>query len=614
MEPSSAAVGTVISTLNASGATKALGDRLSRTFDLLSVKYKLNRFSNFKQNYTQFCHSHLLVKTLSSSGIAVHIDEIYVPLTLRGPQTVEVVDGTALDNVNRISIITGLAGQGKSTLLRKLLSNNIQRFDRLPFFYELKNYRGGAIEHALSNNLEIQGIELSALGFEKLLMDSNVRLYLDAFDECPTQFRHELYQEIKKLVGKYKCSITCTTRPDTELEALIYADNYTVDYLTNEKIKEVIVKTCYDDSKSQALYEALQKSKFHKGNDSVLRSPILVVLFCVSYNLGMCIPETLSQFYKNIFETVFHQHDNLKGFVDRKRHWNDNRLVYKDIFDYFCFITQRAGVNAFDRESYSRFISDALAYLNQDRNIADKIADEISEITNLVIMDGYNEYKFIHKSIQEFYSATFLSKIDTDTKKRFYRKCTADYLLFSSFSNTLSFLEEIDSHAYAEYYLIPGVSDFLELEKCPILDAFKIPFHIMDKFKLAIVFDLTYKTTYDKKLKHPTIETRLGSPFLTNTVPTIEHLTFSKALSFIQRPALNKLHFDEFMKLSTKYDNDTYILSLESYCLVLNISDAEISRCLYLAIEATFRKNYNDALASIENRRSQVARQGYLEF
>lgn len=43
----------------------------------------------------------------------------------------EINDLTALDN-DRAILLKGLAGQGKSTLLRKLLSNNAKRFNRLP--------------------------------------------------------------------------------------------------------------------------------------------------------------------------------------------------------------------------------------------------------------------------------------------------------------------------------------------------------------------------------------------------------------------------------------------------------------------------------------------------
>jgi hypothetical protein len=613
LEP--ALVGTVASVANSSGLTKTFGERIGKAIDYASNRYKLGRFSDFKANYVGFCYSHLLIKTISSPLVSVHIDEIYVSLVLRGPGTVEVGDGTTLDTVNRVAVITGLAGQGKSTLLKKLLSNNIDRIDRLPFLYELKNYRGGSIESALSLNLKGHGIELSSSGFEQLLMDSNVRLYLDAFDECPTQFRRELFGEINKLVAKYKCSVTCTTRPDTELNALSSADNYTVDYLTNEKVKEILSRACQGTGKAELLYAALEKSKFHNGSESVLRSPILVVLFCVSYNLGMCIPESLSQFYKHIFETVFHQHDNLKGFVERERHWNDNRQIYKNIFDYFCFISQKIGVNSFDRAQYTKLIGDSLKYLNQDVAVADKIADEIAGITNLIIMDGYNEYKFIHKSIQEFFSATFLAGLDTEKKEAFYKKCAESFEFYSVFSNTLIFLEEIDHHSYVKFFLIPAVSHFLSTDGKKIENTFELPGVISNLFLKSVRYSVLYKAGYDKKAKAPTIETLLGPPMVAlDCNATLSHLVFSKALGFMPPGAPSKKQFEEFVSRGSKIDADTYEIDMGVFVEVMGLSKEGASQYLYLAIEAIFRDKYNAAIVEVKNREAQLKEQGYLDF
>lgn len=616
LEPTTALIGTAASVINSSGLTKKLfGDRIESAIDYVSNRYKLGRFSDFKSKYVGFCYSHLLIKTISSPLASVHIDEIYVPLVLRGAGTVEVGDGTTLDTVNRIAVITGLAGQGKSTLLKKLLSNNIDRIDRLPFLYELKNYRGGAIEAALSLNLKNHGIELSSGGFEQLLMDSNVRLYLDAFDECPTPHRRELFSEINKLVMKYKCSVTCTTRPDTELNALSSADNYTVDYLTSEKVKEIISRACQDASKAELLYAALEKSKFHNGSESVLRSPILVVLFCVSYNLGMCIPESLSQFYKNIFETVFHQHDNLKGFVERARHWNDNRQIYKNIFDYFCYISQRIGLNSFDRAQYTKLVGDSLSYLNENVAIADKIADEIAGITNLIIMDGYNEYKFIHKSIQEFFSATFLSGLDTEKKEAFYNRCASNFEFYSIFSNTLIFLEEIDHHSYVKFYLIPAVSQFLGVNGKKIEDDFVLPNVISNLFFKSVRYTVTYKAGYDRKAKAPTIETLLGLPLITlESDSTLSHIVFSKALGFVPIITPSKKQFEEFAARGVRIDNDTYEVDMGVYAGVMDIPKEDITQHLYMAIQAVFREKYNVAINEVKNRDAQTREQGYLDF
>ena len=59
------------------------------------------------------------------------------------------------------------------------------------------------------------------------------------------------------------------------------------------QILNIIENTCEDNKKASELCGALRQSSLYKKSDSVLKSPILVVLYCVSYNLGEEVTETL---------------------------------------------------------------------------------------------------------------------------------------------------------------------------------------------------------------------------------------------------------------------------------------------------------------------------------
>ncbi|MBK4561787.1 hypothetical protein JJP84_24795, partial [Enterobacter hormaechei] len=136
---------------------------IASAFDLLVKKYELLDILTFKEKYLEYCEKILEIKTLVSQDKYFHVDEIYIPIDIMqsGTQSrIQVSDLTALDN-DRAILIKGLAGQGKSTLLRKLLSNNAKRFNRLPVFYELKNYNGGSLELAISKSLNQFGIKIS---------------------------------------------------------------------------------------------------------------------------------------------------------------------------------------------------------------------------------------------------------------------------------------------------------------------------------------------------------------------------------------------------------------------------------------------------------------------
>jgi len=613
MEP--VAVG--LSVVNASGAPKKIIEStiVSDVFDSLVTKYKLSSFSGFKDKYLKLCSGNLLIKTIVSPDNSVHVDEIYVPLELSGHSRIEVENGTTLDNSSRASLIVGLAGQGKSTILRKLLSNNIAKISRLPFFYELKNYNGGEIEVAISRNLSSQGIEFSPGGLKKIFNDSNVRLFLDAFDECPSDHKAALYAEIDKLVRKYNCNIICTTRPDTELDALVGVDVYRVEFLKERQIQSIIHKTCNDQDKAEELCSALERSEFHKDSDSVLRSPILVVLFCTSYNLGISIPESLSQFYKNIFDTVFLKHDNLKGGVSRSRHWNDDRSIYRNVFDYFCFISQRKSLASFSFSELAGLISDTLSYLSKEPSSADVIATELIQITNLLIKDGYDEYKFIHKSIQEFYCASFLAAgLDTEKKKGFYRKCAEELGFYSVFSNTLLFMKEIDSFDYLAFYIAPAVSKMLGLDMKVIGDDFVVGQDLIDEYTASIVYVVNYEEGFDKR-GGATISAEMFPAKVSSVVKnTFLHKLFLTASEFLQGKYPSVLTMKAISAQSKDLGDGLYEMDLKAICPFLEITAADIENSLMLSLGVLYRREYNLAIEHVNNRVAQVTRQGYLDF
>lgn len=147
---------------------------------------------------------------------------------------------------------------------------------------------------------------------KKLLSDSNVKIYLDAFDEVKSEFRIELIDEIKRFINSFKYHVVCISRSSTEIDSLSEFRIFSVCELTEEQIFGIIKKTASDHEKCDELCAALKRSPLHTKKYSILKSPILVVLFCISYNLGEDIPNTLAQFYSNIFHTVFYRHDNIK--------------------------------------------------------------------------------------------------------------------------------------------------------------------------------------------------------------------------------------------------------------------------------------------------------------
>ncbi len=591
---------------------------IGETYDFFLSKYKLMHLQNYKDKYIEYCRKILYVKTLASPDKSLFINDIYVPLTLRGINlsSVTVTDATILDMPYSVILIKGLAGQGKSTILRKLLANNISIKKHFIIFYELKNYKGGDIEESLLNTLKTSGIDIDIKSIEKILTDSNARLYLDAFDETNPIHRNDLLDQFQKIYNKYKCTIICTSRPDTELDSLTDICTYTVDTLNQSQIYGIIHRTSADEEKADELCAALERSPLHNESESILKSPILVVLYCISYNLGEDIPSTLSQFYGNIFDTIFFRHDNLKGKVNRIRHWNDNRQIYRELFNCLCFISQRSGENSFNRESLTYYLSESLEYVNEDRKLADKIFNELASITNLIIEDGFNEYRFVHKSIQEFFSSSFICSMNHEKKCRFYKRCSLDSAFYTSFRNTLFFLKEMDYYDYCENYFIPTVSNLLNIEHTELNNDYYPYEKLIDTFINKMIIKVKYSNIYNKQLKQNQESIETYAPVLKDAERYSETYArlFNTCVQLLEIGSIDKKMARQIVSDGHNIGDDIYIATLSDLIKKKGLSKKEISDKLLIGIGILFQKEYNQAIIKLRNRESSLKIGGFFDF
>ncbi|MDF8497386.1 hypothetical protein OU605_08270, partial [Escherichia coli] len=108
------------------------------------------------------------------------LDDIYYPLTVEvasNKDKVVIKDGVTLPFHGIVNIV-GIAGQGKSTILRKLFSEEIKKSERMPFFIELRRVKNANIIAYLADILNSFGVGCSEDSLKILLQsqgnDSNL--------------------------------------------------------------------------------------------------------------------------------------------------------------------------------------------------------------------------------------------------------------------------------------------------------------------------------------------------------------------------------------------------------------------------------------------------------
>jgi hypothetical protein len=89
-------------------------------------------------------------------------------------------------------------------------------------------------------------------------------------------------------------------------------------------------------------------------------------------------------------------------------------------------------------------------------NIESKISDtefknEITKKTCLMIEESSTEITFLHRSIMEYYAASFIKTADEALAKEFYESVNINFL---KWEQTINFLREIDKPRFASFYAI----------------------------------------------------------------------------------------------------------------------------------------------------------------
>jgi len=453
-------------------ATKLLLEQvLSSKWDkkLLGGK-KIIEELNKDECYTSFLIKHvsrtLKIRTIQSPESDVYLNEVYHPLKIKEVNSSEsnqfiVQDGFLIQDSNFINII-GIAGQGKSTILRKIFIEQLKIGEKIPFFIELRKAEKVGVKKYLEMILLDCGIAASEKSVIELLKSHKVILMLDGFDEINSEYVSTVMDEILSINNQLSTQMITTTRPDTRICNEPNITNYKVEFLSKEDIISIIsklnIKNGIDADLMPALLETLSKND---NLSEVMNLPILVNLFYVSYPYLDSVPESAVDFYSSLFVTLYLRHDKIKNH-DREK---SSPLSYKEAFECFnalCFMSLNDSNLDFTEISLSRYVESSMKVngLLNDKNKPEDLLQDFIKVTCLIQKDGFNRYVFLHKSIQEYHAAEFVKNLSVDKKPSFYEELSKSICFDTKFANVIKFLIEIERENTIKLMLIPLCEKF----------------------------------------------------------------------------------------------------------------------------------------------------------
>ena len=414
------------------------------------------------------------VKTLMTPSQPVDLYDFYCPSDLKLDYKVIGAGSVGSNDLKKV-IIVGIAGQGKSILLRYLASQELQKHKMIPIFFELRNLTSDdTVLGSFIKYLKNIGIDLDLDIFSQMC-EENFTIFLDGFDELPRKDQPRIAKEISELSIRFrKLKIIITSRPSTDIEFLPGFKTLRVQDLELNNVHKILTKLLKSKEESEKVMEKLQFSSSQIA--PLLVTPLFVTLFALYYSVTRTMPATKIQFYSELFKVLINYHDAItKPFFQREAKCNLNYIEYQELFCRFCFYSKDIDKLTFKYEELLSIAKNNFPKSFFEDHSESEFLSDIIDFTGLILLDG-NKYNFIHKSIQEFFCALFIQSLPDTSIKKFYTACL-DSEIHNKYSGELSFLNLLDTYRISKYYFLP-----MTIEVLGNLDEEMEPFSIK-KFK-----------------------------------------------------------------------------------------------------------------------------------
>ncbi len=363
-------------------------------------------------------------------------------------------------------IIEGTAGQGKSILLRFLTYQELRSKKRIPIFIQFRHIESNeTISDHIRKELDVWGISPTDSILDFLFESGKIILFLDGFDEISGSRVGRLIRELERLRIRYKkTTIIITSRPNSEIGKSAHFRINKLAELEEEDLPLILKKLVDDNAIRKNIINSLKESS--QSLKELLKTPLIVTILVITYKQTQSIPDSYSDFYENLFYTLFLRHDSSKPGFTRERSTDISLKNFFDVFNALCFECKKTENVNFSFSEFHDLCETALKIMNVNCD-SDNYIKDLTKITCLVIEEG-NEYFFIHNSVMEYHCACFLKNRNNDAVEKFYAYFRKDPYLAINWSLVLNFLKNIDSYRYLTQFEIPlyeNALDFLGKNK-----------------------------------------------------------------------------------------------------------------------------------------------------
>jgi hypothetical protein len=423
-------------------------------------------FSNKFQSYLDQAYDrHSFINVLVFQNQRKALESLYIPMRISSLTSKD--DRVLLDDFpsrfaeagSRILIIDS-AGMGKSTAMKYLFLCAIRGNMGIPVFIELRKLSRGKsiIEFIIDELTPISG-KLEAEFVLQLIADGHFIFLLDGYDEIPIAERDVVTQHLQDFITKASSnSFVMTSRPEQALATFGDFGGFKLEPLIEDEAFALIRKYDEEGVVSSQLIAALSENRLSSVAE-FLTNPLLVSLIYKSYDYKPVIPFKKHIFYRQVYDAVFESHDLTKGgaFV-REKHSGLDIEDFHRVLRAFGYKTVQLGKVSYSRDEVVGLIESSLELTS---GLAPKTSHFLRDLLTTVplfVQEGH-DYRWSHKSIQEYFAACFVSFDAKELQEDILRYLAAGA---TQYYNVLDLCYDIDYPAFRRWVLVDLAQRFLK--------------------------------------------------------------------------------------------------------------------------------------------------------